>query len=105
MSMKAPLNGSVTGRPITISDSVVTPVHTSPAAQSSALKLSVINTTAGALTVTLDVGGVQAAFSLAANAIEHIQMAVSAGDALGMQGSAVGLRVVGWNEGGNRQIA
>ena len=98
MTKRIPLSGSVTGRPITISDSVVTPIHTSPGAQSALVRLSVMNTTGGAIVVTLDVEGVTAAFSLAANGIEHIEMAIASGDEVGMQGAAVGVRVIGYAE-------
>ena len=100
-----PLSGSVKGRPITISDSAVTPVHASKATRTDSLKLSILNTTVGAIVVTIDVGGVTASFSLAANAIEQVEMAVADGDALGMQGAAVGLRVIGTADQSSSKIA
>ena len=100
-----PLSGSVKGRPITISDSVVTTVHTSKPTRTDNLTLSILNTTGGAIVVTIDVGAVTAAFSLGANAIEQIEMSVADGEVLGMQGAAVGLRVIGTADQSSNKIA
>lgn len=94
MSRQAPLSGSTNGRPITVGTSL-TLIHTSKTGRTSHLKMSIMNTTVGAITVTIDIGNVTAAFDLAANGIENIEIAVADGDLCQMQGSAIGLRALG----------
>lgn len=101
MGTKIPLTGSTNGRPITVSDSVLTPIQQSRPDQADSLNLTVMNTTGGAIILTISQNAVTASVSIAANGSFPLETVVADGDLLQMQGAAVGLRVMG---SGDREV-
>ncbi len=92
-----PLSGSTNGQPITISDSMLTVIHTSPVGKTALVHIELFNPTAGAVDITLDVGGVTiTGQSRGADTLDPIDVAISNGDAVSIQASATGLSAMGW---------
>lgn len=104
-SSRIPLSGSTQGEPITIDNATVTVVHASPASQTAVVHVEIVNTTAGALTATLDVNGTTADLSIPANGKASLELAISDGHAFGIQGSAAGLRALGYAEEGHSSVS
>lgn len=95
MGVKIPLTGSTNGRPITVDDMSATSIHQSKAGEMDALDLTVLNTTGGAIVVTIAQNGASASVSVAANGSFPLKTAVADGDLLTMQGASAGLRAMG----------
>lgn len=95
MSVEIPLTGSTNGRPITVDDMALTSIHQSVAGGMDMLDITVLNTTGGAIVLTINQEGATASVSIAANGSFPLKCAVADGDLLRMQGAAAGLRVMG----------